>query len=174
MPRRGLHGTASLAATATEQAILERLAQLESNQRRLEAELEKRDARIEELEQRLEPGKSSSGQLQELAVESSPGATSSQAIVGPATTAVADTVAAADTMLDDIGRFNPGGRGYTIADTPEGTINFSAWAYVRYLNQKALDKNYTDSFGRTYELDLRNDMQVNKVNLDVQRLVIRP
>ena len=33
------------------------------------------------------------------------------------------------------------------------------------MNQKSLDETYTDSFGRTKTLDLRNDLQLNKVNL---------
>jgi hypothetical protein len=44
-------------------------------------------------------------------------------------------------------------------------VNFSAWTYGRYLNQTALDDTYTDAFGRTTELDLRNDVQLQKVML---------
>jgi hypothetical protein len=72
-------------------------------------------------------------------------------------------------LLDEEGRrigdFTAGGAGFRIADTDFGTLNFSVWAYARYLNQKQLDGTYTDSFGRTKTLDLRNDLQLNKVNL---------
>ena len=72
-------------------------------------------------------------------------------------------------LLDEEGRrigdFTAGGAGFRIADTDFGTLNFSVWAYARYLNQKNLDETYTDSFGRTKTLDLRNDLQLNKVNL---------
>src|SRR5262245_29608544 len=72
-------------------------------------------------------------------------------------------------LLDEEGRrigdFTAGGAGFRIADTDFGTLNFSVWSYVRYLNQKQLDETYTDSFGRTKTLDLRNDLQLNKVNL---------
>jgi hypothetical protein len=72
-------------------------------------------------------------------------------------------------LLDEEGRrigdFTAGGAGFRIADTDYGTLNFSVWAYARYLNQKNLDETYTDSFGRTKTLDLRNDLQLNKVNL---------
>jgi hypothetical protein len=72
-------------------------------------------------------------------------------------------------LLDEEGRrigdFTAGGAGFRIADTDFGTLNFSVWSYVRYLNQKDLDETYTDSFGRTKTLDLRNDLQLNKVNL---------
>jgi hypothetical protein len=63
------------------------------------------------------------------------------------------------------GEFRLGGAGFRLADTEFGTMNFSAWAYARYLNQKSLDETYTDAFGRTKTLDLRNDLQLNKVNL---------
>lgn len=63
------------------------------------------------------------------------------------------------------GEFQPGGRGMKLADTPYGTVNFSAWTYLRYLNQQALDSNSTDSFDREREIDRRNDFQLNKVNL---------
>src|SRR5688572_3337660 len=63
------------------------------------------------------------------------------------------------------GEFRLGGAGFRLADTQYGTMNFSVWAYARYLNQKNLDETYTDSFGRTKTLDLRNDLQLNKVNL---------
>ena len=46
-----------------------------------------------------------------------------------------------------------------------GDVNFSAWTYARYLNQQALDDTYTDAFGRTRELDLRHDLQLQKIML---------
>lgn len=164
----GVYSAETTAASAAEQAILERLAQLEANQRRLETELEKRDARIQELEQRLEPDASAPDQMRTVAVEPASGSTQLPAV------AAASPAAIATAGQEDIGRFNPGGRGFTIAETPEGSINFSAWAYVRYLNQLALDKDYTDSFGRTYDLDRRNDVQVNKVNLTFSGWVFDP
>ena len=53
-------------------------------------------------------------------------------------------------------------------------MNFSAWGYVRYLNQKSLDETYTDSFGRTKTLDLRNDIQLNKINLYFKGWIYNP
>lgn len=72
------------------------------------------------------------------------------------------------------GEFRLGGAGFRLADTDFGTMNFSAWAYARYLNQKSLDETYTDSFGRTKTLDLRNDLQLNKVNLYFKGWVYDP
>jgi hypothetical protein len=70
-----------------------------------------------------------------------------------------------DATSSGFGEFTPGGAGFRLADTNHGTVNFSAWGYARYLNQRSLDETYTDSFGRTRTLDLRNDLQLNKVNL---------
>ena len=72
------------------------------------------------------------------------------------------------------GEFTLGGAGFKLADTRFGDVNFSAWGYVRYLNQKGLDETYTDSFGRTRTLDLRNDIQLNKVNLYFKGWVYDP
>lgn len=135
----------ALADTATEQAILARLAALEQNQRKLEEELDAKDARIQELEQRL-------------AVQPAPEDTTRQAIAtAPATatppvaaaTPVADAApiatASAPAKTGDgkeyFGRFQPGQGGFTIADTPMGSANLGLWAYVRYLNQLELDKS---------------------------------
>ena len=154
----------SVASSATEQAILERLAQLEANQRRLEAELERRDSRIQQLEQRLDTS-SASDQFRTVTVEpTEEGAVTSVDEAG-GRGSIASTAPVASVEKEDIGRFNPGGAGYTIAETPYGALNFGAWAYVRYLNQEALDKDYTDSFGREFELNRLNQVQVNKVNL---------
>ena len=57
------------------------------------------------------------------------------------------------------------GSGFQIAEADWGTLNFSLFTYVRYLNQQGLDETYTDSFGRTRQLDLRNDLQLQKVVL---------
>ena len=67
--------------------------------------------------------------------------------------------------IGEYGEFQPGGSGFKLADTSWGDVNFSAWTYARYLNQRALEDTYTDAFGRTFELDLRQDIQLNKVNL---------
>jgi hypothetical protein len=83
-------------------------------------------------------------------------------------------VAATSESEAGYGKLNPGGAGYRLAETPYGALNFSAWTYVRYLNQKGLDDSYTDSFGREFDIDIRNDFQVNKVNLTFNGWVYDP
>ncbi len=58
-----------------------------------------------------------------------------------------------------------GGRGIVLARSNNAEVDFSVFTYVRYLNQLALDETYTDAFGRTKTLDLRNDVQLQKVML---------
>ena len=54
------------------------------------------------------------------------------------------------------------GRGLKVADTEKGDLNIRLYTYVRYLNQRALDATYTDSFGNTKSVKQRQDIQVNK------------
>jgi hypothetical protein len=55
------------------------------------------------------------------------------------------------------------GKGFVLARGPNGEVDFFVKGYVRYLNQLGLDRFYTDAFGRTFELDLRQDIQLNRL-----------
>ena len=57
------------------------------------------------------------------------------------------------------------GSGFKLYDGDGGAINFRVYTYIRYLNQRALDGTYTDSFGTEKNVDLRQDIQFNKVTL---------
>ena len=57
------------------------------------------------------------------------------------------------------------GSGFRVYENDEVQINFRPYAYVRYLNQLDLDETYTDSFGNVKSVDIRNDVQINKVTL---------
>jgi hypothetical protein len=57
------------------------------------------------------------------------------------------------------------GRGFSIIERKEGSLVFSAYASVRYLNQSGLEDTYTDYFGRTSVIKKRNDIQFQKVML---------
>jgi hypothetical protein len=138
--------------------ILERLRRLEANQARLEAELEAREARIGELESQLR-------------VAEPPGA-----VVAPEERPKSNLEGLAIDWDEPgyFGEFQEGARGFKVADTPRGDLNVSAWAYVRYLNQKGLDGSYTDSFGRSFDIDDRHDVQLNKVNIYFKGWVFDP
>jgi hypothetical protein len=57
------------------------------------------------------------------------------------------------------------GRGFSIIERKEGSLVFSAYASVRYLNQAGLDDSYIDYFGRRSIIKKRNDIQFQKVML---------
>ena len=71
------------------------------------------------------------------------------------------------------GSYEPG-KGYTFISGDNGEISMSLISYVRYLNQLGLDRTYTDSFGRTTTLDLRQDVMLNKVNLTFKGWLFDP
>jgi hypothetical protein len=62
--------------------------------------------------------------------------------------------------------------GHAITQNRFGQLRLRLYTYVRYLNQKWLKENFTDSFGRTSELDLRQDVQLNKVKLETYGWVL--
>ncbi len=55
--------------------------------------------------------------------------------------------------------------GFKLVNTEYGDVNFKIFTYVRYLNQQGLNATYTDSFGQTSDIDRRQDIQLNKVNI---------
>ena len=53
--------------------------------------------------------------------------------------------------------------GFRLVEGEKGEIFLRIFSYVRYLNQKGLDQTYTDSFGKTHSIQIREDVQLNKV-----------
>ena len=53
--------------------------------------------------------------------------------------------------------------GFRIYEGEKGQIYLRLFSYVRYLNQKGLDPNYTDYFGGTHTVKQREDIQLNKL-----------
>lgn len=80
-----------------------------------------------------------------------------------------DTERSADAMLfqpKTWGKLDPGnGKGFVVARTDMGELNVTLVTYFRYLNQTALQPQYTFYFGRTIDLDLKEDFNLTKVNL---------
>lgn len=62
------------------------------------------------------------------------------------------------------GPFEPG-KGFVLTRGPLGEVSFGINTYMRYLNQENLSPTYTDSFGRTFKFDKRQDLQLNRQNL---------
>jgi len=53
--------------------------------------------------------------------------------------------------------------GFRIYESDKGQIYIRLFSYVRYLNQKGLDSNYTDYFGNPHTVKQREDIQLNKL-----------
>jgi len=146
---------ASAAADAGD-SVEERLRALEQRQQKLEQMIEERDRRIEQL-------------------EAERGAGAAPAIVAPEPTAATATPLPSE-PAETATRWGSyeRGKGMVLARTDAGEVDFSVFSYVRYLNQRALEDSFTDSFGRTQDLRLRQDMQLQKVNLSFKGWLFDP
>ncbi|HTW33279.1 MAG TPA: hypothetical protein VMD53_01585 [Rhizomicrobium sp.] len=71
------------------------------------------------------------------------------------------------------GTYQPG-KGFVAVRSKDGELDVSLIAYVRYLNQLGLKSSYTDSFGRSFNLDLRQDVLLNKINLSFKGWLFDP
>jgi hypothetical protein len=157
------------AAAESDVSIEARLRTLEERQTALEKQLVERDARIRELE------------AQARAPSAGEGAAAAVAAPTPAPVPAAAAAVAAGQPLpgspeDDEhywGRYE-GGKGIVLARSDNAEVDFSVFTYVRYLNQTALEDTYTDAFDRTRTLDLRNDLQFQKVTLNFKGWLFDP
>ena len=64
-----------------------------------------------------------------------------------------------------IGTLTPAG--FKLADSDQGDLNLKLMTYVRYLNQGGFDESYTDAFGNVKTVDPRQDIQLQKVNIQI-------
>ena len=78
-----------------------------------------------------------------------------------------------DLQEEKFGSYSPNA-GFRIATTDKGVLNFRIYTYLRYLNQGGLEDYYVDSFGDTTAIDVRQDMQVNKVNIQFNGWLMDP
>jgi hypothetical protein len=179
--------------------ILERLQQLENEQKEMRELLKAKDARLNELEQELQRVKeaATAGAAPGVAqgppaapAPASPSGTSeglpepepTPQLAAPVPSApgaqptpqLAEAPSKPRPWVSEqfFGRYQPGG-GYVISRTELGDLVFSGYAYVRYLNQKGLDKTFTNE-GETTEVDRRNDFELNKVKLEFKGWFLDP
>jgi hypothetical protein len=76
-----------------------------------------------------------------------------------------------DKNLD--GKYTPN-LGYRLANTEYGDLNVSIYTYVRYLNQRALDSQYTDAFGNVKSIQRRQDIQLLKLQIKFLGWILNP
>lgn len=80
------------------------------------------------------------------------------------TKAERDSIRALVGVTFTAGELTPG-RGYEIAHGKLGTVNFSIYALVRYINQVPDSKTFTDHLGRERVMDPRHDIQWHRTYL---------
>jgi len=66
------------------------------------------------------------------------------------------------------------GTGLVLAEGKNGGLALGVNGYVRYLNQGGLKAHYTDAFGRTFEIDKRQDVQLNRLQLQFRGWLFDP
>ena len=59
------------------------------------------------------------------------------------------------------GSYEPG-KGFVLVRGPLGELGFGVLGYLRYLNKLGIDPTFTDAFGRTHEVQQRQDFQLNR------------
>lgn len=154
-----------LHAQDTGASVEDRLRRLEERQAGYERALEERDARIRELEAELRRRSEREGNGAPNAL--APAAAEGQA--GP----VASPEPSSEETDEPFGLFTPG-RGFTVARTDWGELQFSVYSYLRYLNQQGLDATYVDHFGEVSSIDIRDDFEINKLFLFTQGWFLDP
>jgi len=64
--------------------------------------------------------------------------------------------------------------GFLLVTGDKGEMYVRLFSYVRYLNQKGLDPSYTDSFGNTFPVKQREDIQLTKFFLPFSGWFLTP
>ena len=170
------------AQPAQDQEIAQRLDELKAMKRDLQHTMADFDARIKKLEaaEKAEAAREARLSAQQQALAAKASEKPAQPIVIQASTTPAPApatvqTASADSDTSDAttwGKYEPGG--FVVVRGKNGELRVSLIAYVRYLNQLGLDKSYTDSFGRSFTLKPRQDIQYNKVNLSFKGWLFDP
>ncbi len=78
-----------------------------------------------------------------------------------------------DKSVENFGKYSPG-LGFKVVKTDFGEMNIKIFSYIRYLNQLGLRDSTNNSFGNTSELDKRQDLQLNKVNIQFLGWLLDP
>ncbi len=168
-------------AASADRALLERLQKLEDEQARLQKELDAKDARIDALQADLEAAK---GKARAWVAEQETAPQGDGMPPVPLPDKERGALATTDPKKKEpsaVGRAISGvlgtyeqGRGFGLARTEWGEVNFGIYTYLRYLNQKGVDDTYTNGLGQKVQLDQREDLQLNKVKIEFRGWLIDP
>jgi hypothetical protein len=157
----------SAAPAAANESVEQRLQRLEQRQAELEAELKQKDAEIQALKPPT-PGPA--------ATQPASGAPATAAGAATATPAAAAPPVTDDATLNADNEWGTykGFQGFKVANTDQGDLNVAIYTYVRYLNQMDLDPTYTNAFGKTSEVQRRQEVQIVKVQIKFLGWIMDP
>jgi len=65
-------------------------------------------------------------------------------------------------------------KGFVLAQDELGELDLSFMAYARYVNATGLKDTYQDSLGRIHPIDIRNEIQLNKVSINFKGWLFDP
>jgi hypothetical protein len=91
----------------------------------------------------------------------------------PVTEQTGEAASGAPGPENDAGPFKIG-RGLVLAEGENAGLALGVNGYVRYLNQGGLKETYTDSFGRKFEVQKRQDVQLNRLQLQFRGWMFDP
>lgn len=159
---------AQSSTTPADQELAEEIRQLQMLKKELEERTREFERRIAALEEQVSVSENRSE-------SESDSQSASQVAKSPPVAAPSDPVPPVDEMQapSNWGTYEPG-KGFVLARTDYGEVDFSVFSYARYLNQELFDDTYTDSFGRTRTLDIRNDIQMQKLTLNFKGWLFDP
>lgn len=133
--------------------IARQLQEVQSMKKDLQRQLGDFDARIRALE--IELGASHPA----VEVAAPPIAVTNQLAAAVTNSYPADSKVSAERW--NWGGYEPG-KGFVLARGPLGELGFGVLGYLRYLNKRGIDPTYTDAFGRTHDVQQRQDFQLNR------------
>lgn len=141
----------------------------------IEAEVRDLRRRLQALEARL--GVSSSAEASPLPVvtpQSQEVAAGQPRLGQPASAAQSDPgVGGFIRRQERAGTYDPE-KGWILVDDEHAQLNLGVMTYARYLSQGGLDDSYVDSLGRVLPIDVRNEVQLNKVSLNFKGWLFDP
>lgn len=147
---------APLSARADIDPVEERLRKLEARQAELEKQIAIRDERIRQIVSQGNATPGVAGAPSRISSEQKPAA-----------------VASAPSAVPRWGAYEPG-KGFVLARTGLGELDFGVFTYARYLNTTHLNDTFTDAFGRVKPVATRNDVQFQKVLLSFKGWLLDP
>lgn len=166
----GVASTAQAQTLPTDEALKTRTDELREMRKEMRRAMLDFDARIKKLEAEIKRSQSVAAK----AVAAKP-----QAPAAPLLSSSAEEVAFAagepadaprasqPSTRDGVKLFGFGdyvpGKGYILASGDKGQVAFGLVTYLRFLDQTSLAPTYTDAFGRSSSLQLREDAFLNKV-----------